>query len=53
MNRATDYFVCLTIIATRLAGIVLSHGYEKLAAIFPFYACYKVIERLMQAAGWI
>jgi hypothetical protein len=50
------YFVhCLSwwmLVVSWLAGIVLAHGWwTVLAALFPFYAWYLVIERLMSCGG--
>lgn len=37
-----------------IAGTVLAPGWWKLAAVmFPLYPWYLVVERVMQAAGWL
>lgn len=36
-----------------LAGIVLAQGWWKLLAVFPPYALYLVVERILQISGFI
>ena len=50
MKHATEMIAALLMIVTWLAGIVLASGWLKLlAAVFPFYAWYLVVEKAMEA----
>ena len=51
---STKAFVSLVMSASWIAGMVLAQGYLKLLAIlFPPYAWYLFIERLMKINGMI
>lgn len=54
MKHFTDVIVAIFLLFTWLAGIVIANGFwQTLAACFPFYAWYLVIEKAMRHSGFI
>lgn len=55
INKPTEMFYSAVAIVTWLAGIVLAKGgtATMIACVFPLYAWYLVIERIMLRLGWL
>lgn len=52
MNSIAELLALLIVAGSWLAGIVLASGWLKvLAVVFPFYAWYLVVERVMMGAA--
>lgn len=50
----TSYnFITILLLIWWIAGIVLASGWLKLIAIFPFYAFYLVVEKIMVVNGLV
>lgn len=51
MNQLAQQLLVLVLLFTWIAGIVIAHGWMKLVALFPLFAFYVVVERILQAYG--
>lgn len=54
MKRFSDVFGTIILLFTYLAGLVLANGFwQTTAALFPLYAWYLTVEKILHIIGWI
>lgn len=46
-------FIAFILYTIWIAGIVIADGLWKILALFPLYAYYVVIEKILKVNGWL